>query len=223
MGHDARKSWNEIWSTMDESYAGADDTLVEQFNGSSPGRALELGCGTGGNAIWLAEQGWKLTAVDYSDVAIGKARERAEERDVSVDFVVADASTYQPDDQYDLVASFYIQLPSEMRKKMLAVAASALAPGGTLLFVSHDKSSPPSGWSDEDMQTLTTPAQIVAEIPGLDIELAYVKKEASGAPAHCQEPHEHQDSHQIFGASPDSSYESSSTIVIATKTMQGAG
>ncbi len=83
MGHDARESWNEIWSTMDQSYTGADDTLVEQVNDLSPGRAFEIGCGTGGNAIWLAEKGWKVTAVDYSDVAIGKARQRAKERGVS--------------------------------------------------------------------------------------------------------------------------------------------
>ena len=204
---------------MDQSYTGADDTLVEQVNDLSPGRALEIGCGTGGNAIWLAEKGWKVTAVDYSDVAIGKARQRAKERGVSPDFVVADASTYQLDGQYDLVTSFYIQLPSELRKKTLAVAMKALVPGGTLLFVSHDKTSPPSGWSDEDVLTLTTPEQIVAEIPGLDIEQAYVKKEVSGAPAHSQEPHEHHDSHQIFGASLDASYETSSTIVIATKPM----
>ncbi len=80
MGDGSKESWNEIWSTMDESYSGADDTLVEQIKSLPPGRALEIGCGTGGNAIWLAEQGWKVTAVDYSDVAIAKARLRCEGR-----------------------------------------------------------------------------------------------------------------------------------------------
>ena len=220
MGNDTRESWNEIWSTMDESYAGADDTLVEQLQGLSPGRALEIGCGTGGNAIWLAEQGWTVTGVDYSDVAIGRAKRRADERGVSVDFVVGDASTYQPDGQYDLVTSFYIQLPSELRKNMLAVASNALVPGGTLLFVSHDKTSPPSGWSDGDLQTLTTTEQVVAEIPGLNIERAYIKTEESGVHAYCQEPQEHQNSHQIFGVSAEVSYDSSCTIVIATKPKQ---
>ena len=88
------------------------------------------------------------------------------------------------------------------------------------MFGSHDKASPPSGWSDEDIQTLTTPKQIVAEIPGLHIEQAYVKKEASGSHSHSEGAHEHHDSPQIFGVSPDASYESSSTVVIATRPRQ---
>ena len=212
MDSDERGAWNKIWSTMGESYSSPDDAMVEHVQGLEPGRALELGCGTGGNAIWLAEQGWEVTAVDYSEVAIDKGKRRAQSG-ASIEFIVADASTYNPDGLYDLVTSFYIQLRSEQRKKMLANAVGVLAPGGTLLFVSHDQASPPSGWSDEDLQTLTTAEQVISDMPGLKTEQAYVKKEERGTHAEGCEPVEHHGTGDVFGVHPDDSYESNSTVV----------
>jgi len=112
--------------------------------------------------------------VDYSEVAIEKGKRLAAERGVNVNFLVADASEYQPQGQYDLIASFYIQLFPQQRASMLANSSNALAPRASILFVSHDKSGPPSGWSVEDLESLTTPDEIVAELPGLNIEQAIV-------------------------------------------------
>ena len=124
--------------------------------------------------MWLAQQGWFVTAVDFSETAIKRARRLAVERGVNVDFMVADATTYQPPRKYDLVVSFYIQLFPEQRAKMLANAVDALVPGGTLLFVSHDRSGPPPDWEEEFITTLTTPEEVVAELPGLEIQKAFV-------------------------------------------------
>ena len=93
---------------------------------------------------------------------------------MNVEFIEADASTYQPQGLYDLIMSFYIQLYPHQRANMLASSLKALAPGGTFLFVSHDKSGPPSGWSEEDLLSLTTTEEIVAELSYLQIEQAFV-------------------------------------------------
>ena len=175
---DAKEFWNEMWSGMDDTGSDSNELLVAEVEGISPGRALEIGCGTGGNALWLANQGWQVTALDFSDVAVEKARKSAASNAADVEFVVGDASTYQPEGRFDLIATFYIQLFPEQRRQMLRWAVKALAPGGTLLFVSHDRSAPPSGWSEEDMLSLTTPEEIVAELAGLQIEHA---SQVSGA------------------------------------------
>ena len=112
--------------------------------------------------------------MDYSVVAIEKGKRLAAEQGVKVEFVVGGASTYQPQGHYDPITCFYIQMFPPQRVNMLANMSNALAPGGTLLFVSHDKSRPPSGWSEEDLPSLTTPEEIVAELSELQTEQAYV-------------------------------------------------
>ena len=110
-----------------------------------------------------------------------KSEQLAAERGVSIDFVVADAATYQPVGNFDLVTSFYIQLFPAQRAKMLAMMSEALAPGGTLLFVSHDKAGPPSGWSEEDLLSLTSPEEIVRELPDLQIEQSTILNHEDGS------------------------------------------
>ncbi len=211
MPTDTPEFWDEMWAGMEDCGSGSDEILAAQVERLAPGRALEVGCGTGGNATWLARQGWQVTAVDYSMVAIEKGRRLAAEQGVTVEFVVADASTYRPKAQYDLITSFYIQLFPAQRARMLANISRGLAPGGTLLFVSHDKSCPPSGWSEEDLQSLTTPEAIVAELSGLEIEQASTLNSAESA----HESRMHKDggdyeSHEAYGA-----HGSSTTVVRA--------
>ena len=184
MKSDTVEFWNDIWSRMDHTFADYDDLLVRHAEGLEPGRALELGCGSGGNAVWLAQRGWQVTAVDFSEVAIEKARERAAGQNCSVEFVVSDAIGYRPEGKFDLIISFYIQLWPQGRAQMLASAADSLAPGGRLLFVSHDQSSPPQGWSEEDLESLTTPEQVAAELPGLRIDRAETVLEAGAHSFH---------------------------------------
>ena len=174
MSTDTPEFWNDLWADIEDCGSGSNEILADQVGSLTPGRALEYGCGTGGNAVWLARQGWQVTAVDYSGVAIEKGKRLATEQGVNVEFIVADASTYLPQGLYDLIMSFYIQLFPHQRANMLAGSSKALAPGGTLLFVSHDKSGPPSGWSAEDLLSLTTPGEIVAELLELRIAQAFV-------------------------------------------------
>jgi SAM-dependent methyltransferase len=183
---------------MDGEITEPDGILIAEASDLTPGRALEFGCGMGANAIWLAEQGWQVTAIDFSSAAIEKARQFAKERGADVGFVVADASTYQPGGEFDLVTSFYVQLAPDKRRMMLAMASDVLASGGTLLFIAHDEASPPHGWDEDDYKTLTTTDQVVAELPGLRIEKAAVFDHGEQGPhgMHvAKEEDEHGDGH----------------------------
>ena len=220
MTQEAIESWNEIWEKADHAAAVHDRILEDVAGRLTPGRALEVGCGVGGNALWLAGQGWQMTAVDYSDVAIKKARELAAARGVEVEFVVADATTYLADRRYDFVASFYIQLPSEQRAQMLADAAASLAPGGTLLFVGHDKSAPPPGWSDDDLESLATPDEVVAELPGLEVLQASLIEDDGAHMSHMPDPdeeegHENDEPHEADEHEGHS--HGASTLVVAKR------
>ncbi len=194
MKSDTVEFWNDVWATMEHTFAGHDKLLAEYIQGLNPGRALDLGCGSGGNAVWLAGRGWQVTAVDFSDIAIGKAKLRAADNQVGVKFIISDVTAYRPDGLYDLITCFYIQLWPEQRAQMLSRLSEALAPGGRFLFVSHDQSSPPSGWSREDLASLTTPREVAAELPGLRIERAVVVAESGAHAEHTPDsgaPEEH--------------------------------
>ena len=214
MSTDTPEFWDKIWTDIEDCGSGSDKILTDQVKCLEPGRALDIGCGTGGNAVWLAEQGWQVTAVDYSVVAIKKGKRLAAERGVNVEFVAADASQYQPKGHYDLITCFYIQLFPQQRANMLVKISEALAPGGTFLFVSHDKSGPPSGWSVEDLLSLTTPEEIVSELAELQIKQAFVlNHDAEDSHAsHMRHEGGEQNSHEAHD-----SHGSSTTIVRAIR------
>ena len=138
---DPRHGW--VW---DDAYVGdgsettpLDEQLLADVLGLVPGRALDLGCGAGGNAIGLAQRGWRVTGIDISSKAIASARQSAESAGVDIFFEVADVTTWEPHDEYDLVVSSYA-LPAQgsQRVAALAVARNALAPGGVLLVGEFD-------------------------------------------------------------------------------------
>jgi len=131
-------------ATWDERYAAGewptepDPLLVELTGPLSPGRAVDLGCGTGRNAVWLATAGWKVTGVDGSSVGLAQAGERAGSLGASLDTVQADLAEYRPDPgAYDLVVVANIHLPTGERDHLFAAAVEALAPGGHLYIVGH--------------------------------------------------------------------------------------
>ncbi len=145
--------------------------LVAEVEGLPPGRALELACGAGRNAVWLAEQGWEVTGADFSAVALENARGLADERGVEAEWVEADVVEWEPPAQsFDLVVVAYLQLPAGERRAALDHAASAVAPGGTVLVVGHHLENLTDGWGGpKDAGVLFTAEDVVAELPGLEI------------------------------------------------------
>lgn len=105
------------------------------IEGLEVGSALDLACGEGRNAIWLAHRGWDVTGVDFSAVGIEKARTVA--GDTQVDWIVADVTTFAPDQKFDLVMIVYVHLGPTDMERLFSRAITALAPGGTLIGVGH--------------------------------------------------------------------------------------
>jgi len=170
-----REDWDHRYAEKELLWSAKPNRfLVAEVADLPPGRALDLACGEGRNAIWLAERSWRVTAVDFSEVAIAKARERAARDGVEVDLVCLDLLEYEPEPQaYDLVLVLYLQIAAQERRIVLSRAADALAPGGTFLLVGHDLVNLTEGvGGPSDPDVLYTPDDIVAELPGLEIEKA---------------------------------------------------
>jgi 2-polyprenyl-3-methyl-5-hydroxy-6-metoxy-1,4-benzoquinol methylase len=144
--------------------------LVAEVSGLSPGRALDVACGEGRNAVWLAEQGWTVIGVDFSAVGLDKAARLADARGVDVTFELADVTIYQPATDFDLVVVLYLHLPAAARTNAFVRAASGLRPGGTLLVVAHDITNLTDGvGGPQDPAVLYGPADICADLTGLEI------------------------------------------------------
>ena len=172
----ARERWNRRWAGEERVHASTAPSrfLVAEVADLRPGTALDVACGAGRNAVWLAEQGWRVTGVDFSGVALRMARAFAAERRVDVEWVEADVIAWAPPAPgYDLVCVFYLQLPARERSTALARAADAVRPGGTLLVVGHDLLNLTEGWGGPTQpDVLFTPDDVVAEIGDLRIEKA---------------------------------------------------
>jgi SAM-dependent methyltransferase len=170
---------HRVW---DQRYAAAELVwtaepnrfMVAEVDGMAAGRALDLGCGEGRNAIWLASRGWDVVGVDFSRVGLDKARQLAEQRHVDIEWVLADVTTYQPTAAaFDLVAILYLQLSAAPLAEVLARAVSGLASGGTLLVVGHDIINLTHGYGGpQDPGVLYSPDQIVSSLGGLVVDKA---------------------------------------------------
>jgi SAM-dependent methyltransferase len=137
--------WDERYSAHDPVWSGkVNQRLVEQTAQLVPGDALDLGCGEGGDAVWLAEQGWTVTAVDVSAVVVDKARAHAAaalapEIASRITWRAADVRTWQPPaDSTDLASLQFVHLTEPLLGELQARLATAVRPGGTLLIVNHD-------------------------------------------------------------------------------------
>ena len=155
--------WDERYSGTELVWtADANRFVVEECSGLPAGTAVDLACGEGRNAVWLASRGWSVTGVDWSTVGLDTAERLATSADVRVEWVHADVLAWQPTTGYDLVLLAYLQLPAAERRTAMRIAGSATAPGGSLLVVAHDLSNLTGGvggpqladvlWTREDVQ-----------------------------------------------------------------------
>lgn len=135
---EAAEYWENRYRENGRSWSGrANASLVREITGIEPGTALDLGSGEGGDALWLAHNGWSVTAVDIAPSALAVGAADAADGD-DVTWIAADLAEWRPPTRYDLVTSHFLHSWVELpRDEILRRGAAAVAPGGILLIVGH--------------------------------------------------------------------------------------
>jgi SAM-dependent methyltransferase len=165
-----RRGWDERHRSGDFEGEGPNPTLVLGTAGLLPGTALELAAGSGTNAVWLARQGWRTTAVDWSPVGLANGHAKAEAAGVEVEWLERDLFAWSPPGHsFDLVVIVYLHLPPDERGPVYAAAAAAVAPRGRLLIVGHDRINATEGeGGPPDTVRLFTADEIAHELLAVD-------------------------------------------------------
>ncbi|OON72550.1 SAM-dependent methyltransferase [Streptomyces tsukubensis] len=159
--------WDDRYKENDRIWSGKpNDVLVKEVTGAEPGRALDLGCGEGADAVWLARQGWTVTATDISRVALARAEGHAKEAGVAdrTDWQWHDLGETFPEGEFDLVSAHFLHsLGSLPREEVLRRAAAVTAPGGVLLIVGH-LGFPAWQENSHPEMVLPTPDQVLEDL-----------------------------------------------------------
>ncbi|GLY63425.1 class I SAM-dependent methyltransferase [Amycolatopsis taiwanensis] len=139
--------WDEMYRSRDQVFSGnPNGVLVTEVTALAPGQALDVGCGEGADALWLARRGWHVTAVDISRTALKRAATTDVDMTGRVAWAHADLTTASPPARaFDLVSVQYFPLPRRPGHSALRRLLAAVAPGGTLLIGSHDLADHPPG------------------------------------------------------------------------------
>ena len=181
------KDWDARYARRAQRWSrGPTERVVREFGGLAPARALDIGCGEGRNAIWLASKGWQVRAVDFSALAIERGKERAAKLGLSIDWMVADATTLSLPERFDLVMVVFLHTPAAERARWMECARDAVRNGGTFFYLGHDASNLEHGHGGpRSSDVLCTPDDIVHALPGFRIETAtVVERSASAEPGH---------------------------------------
>jgi len=172
-----RELWNERYASKDLVWsAGPNKLFSEEVKSLRPGKSIDIACGEGRNALWLAELGWDSTGIDFSDTAIEKGKQIANKRGINVHWIADDAATYVlPKNEFDLVAVLYLHTePAEM-ERWLHNALEAVRPGGTFIYVGHDPSNIEHGvGGPQDPKLLPAADDFTKRMEDFDIQRAEV-------------------------------------------------
>jgi SAM-dependent methyltransferase len=176
--------WDQRYGATEHLWSGNPNThLVAQVAELVPGAALDVGSGEGADAIWLAQQGWRVTGLDVSQVALDRAAEHAAAAGLAhrITWRHADLLAWEPGDQrYDLVSAQFMHLPGPARHALYGQLAEAVLPGGTLLIVGHHPDDDVQGrphvpgalFTPEELAAQLDPAKwevVVAAAPGREV------------------------------------------------------
>lgn len=131
--------WNERYAAKTVWSGKVNPTLVSGVSGLTVGAALDVGCGEGADAVWLASQGWRVRGVDFSREALARAADAAVHAGLEnrCEWIQADLSVWTTNRAYELVTCHYLHEEAAVRGRAWRSAAAAVAPGGTLLIVGH--------------------------------------------------------------------------------------
>ncbi|MGI8332729.1 SAM-dependent methyltransferase [Actinomadura scrupuli] len=154
---EAERFWEERYRQRNRIWSGrVNPVMAEIVEPLKPGRALDLGCGEGGDAVWLARQGWLVLGVDISATALERAAAHVAEAGLAdrVTFERHDLAHGFPEGEFDLVSAQFLQSPIDFpRDQVLRRAAGAVTPGGLLLIVEHGAAPPWSEHADAEFPT----------------------------------------------------------------------
>jgi SAM-dependent methyltransferase len=156
--------WDGMYRESERRWSGEPNgALVDEAAALTAGRALDVGCGEGADAIWLAWRGWKVTATDVSQVALDRAETAARDAGVEVTFLQADHAATPPEaGAFDLVSMCYFPLLRSAGPQAARGGLDAVAPGGLLLVVSHDLTHRPEHWHGPDPEEFLRPEEFAA-------------------------------------------------------------
>ncbi|MEX0942320.1 MAG: class I SAM-dependent methyltransferase [Pseudomonadales bacterium] len=177
-----REDWNKryaakplVWSAGPNQLL-ADTVSTLMASGLGGRRAVDLACGEGRNAIWLAQQGFSVTGIDYSETGIAKARQISRKRHAKVNWIVADLSTFELEPgAYDLVTIVYLHTGADERDRWMTCAAASVAPSGALVYIGHDPRNVSEGvGGPQDIDLLPTASQIGDYLEGFVVDRAEV-------------------------------------------------
>jgi SAM-dependent methyltransferase len=186
---DAR-AWDERYAAAELVWSAGPNQFVEsELADLPPGRAVDLAAGEGRNALWLADRGWDVTAVDFSVVALDKGRQVQEGhprgRDLHITWTHGDVLDFEPGEvPFDLAVIAYLQLPEHERRNAVRRAFDALRDGGTFFLVAHDTTNLTEGTGGpQDPSVLYTAEEVLGDLDGERFEVLRAERVPRVVPA----------------------------------------
>jgi 2-polyprenyl-3-methyl-5-hydroxy-6-metoxy-1,4-benzoquinol methylase len=162
-------AWEQRYDGAGEQWSGAPNAqLVAVLTGLTPGTALDVGCGEGGDVVWLAQQGWRVTGADFAVNGLARAARRAEQAGVAqqVDWWRTDARDFDPAGRaWDLVTTHFLHPPDAGMLDVTRRLAAAVAPGGHLLVVGHSPSGHVDHLTEEQRRAMWLASDLLPALP----------------------------------------------------------
>ena len=185
--------WDERYGSSPALWSGHVNPVVRDETAAlRPGRALDVGCGEGGDALWLAEHGWDVLGVDVSRVALDRAATRARETGMSArtTWEHRDLLSWSPPAAtYDLVTVAFVHLAGDQRRQVYASLAQAVAPGGTFLVVAHHPDDLGVVPGPPHPELFFTAAELTSDLQSAEGFWEVVTAEARPRPGHHPDDH----------------------------------
>ena len=173
------QAWDERYAAVDRVWSqGPNQFVAASLAGLPPRDALDLACGEGRNALWLAGGGWRVTAIDFSQVAVERGRRLAQEAGLEIDWRTEDVLTADLPEA-DLVVLAYLQLPQVERRHAVRRAWAAVRRGGTFFLVAHDTTNLTEGTGGpQDATVLYSAADVLADLGDPDADTVRAERVA---------------------------------------------